>query len=133
MIIQPLHKKGNTQDPNNYRGMSLNVCSKLYSYILNKRLAIWIEENGSIGEEQAGFRRDHSTTDHIFTLFAVIQKYLVHKKKLLIDSKKAFGFILYAKLWPILLKRGLSGKMYFSIHSMYCVWRPESDVVTVQV
>ena len=38
-IIQPLHKKGNTRDPNNYRGVSfLNVCSKLYSYILNKRL-----------------------------------------------------------------------------------------------
>ena len=90
-IIQPLHKKGNTQDPNNYRGISLlNVCSKLYSYILNKRLVTWIEENGSIGE-QAGFRRDYSTTDHIFTLFAVIQKYLLHKKKLyvaFIDFKK---------------------------------------------
>ena len=42
-------------------------------------------KNGSIGEEQAGFRRDHSTIDHIFTLFAVIQKYLLHKKK---DKKK---------------------------------------------
>jgi len=96
-IIQPLHKKGNTQDPNNYRGISLlKVCSKLYSYILNKRLVTWIEENGSIGEEQAGFRRDYSTTDHIFTLFAVIQKYLLHKKKLyvaFIDFKKAFDLI----------------------------------------
>ena len=38
-------------------------------------------KNGSVGEEQPGFRRDHSTIDHIFTLFAVIQKYLLHKKK----------------------------------------------------
>ena len=118
-IIQPLHKKGNTQDPNNYRGISfLNVCSKLYSYILNKRLVTWTEENGSIGEEQAGFRRDYSTTDRIFTLFAVIQKYLSHKKKLyvaFIDSKKAFDLISYARLWPILLNRGLSGKMYYAI------------------
>ena len=54
-IIQPLHKKGNAQDPNNYRGISLlNVCSRLYGYILNKRLVTWIEENGSAGEEQAG-------------------------------------------------------------------------------
>ena len=124
-IIQPLHKKGNTQDPNNYRGISLlNVCSKLYSYILNKRLVTWLEENGPIGEEQAGFRRDYSTTDHIFTLFAVIRKYLLHKKKLyiaFIDFKKAFDLISYAKLWPILLKHGLSGKMYYAIQSMYRV------------
>ena len=107
------------------RGISLlNVCSKLYSYILNKRLVTWIEENGSTGEEQAGFRRDYSTTDHIFTLFAVIQKYLLHKKKLyvaFIDFKKAFDLISYAKLWPILLKHGLSGKMYYAIQSMYRV------------
>ena len=70
------------------------VISYNYGYILNRRLVTWIKENGSkdwlvtwiekngsIGEEQAGFRRDHSTIDHIFTLFAVIQKYLLHKKK----------------------------------------------------
>ena len=55
-VIRPIHKKGNTQYPHNYRGISLlNVCSKLCSYILNQRLVIWIEENGSSGEEQAGF------------------------------------------------------------------------------
>ena len=81
-IIQPPHKKGNTQDPNNYRGISLlNVCSKLYGYILNKRLVTWIGENGSVGEGQAGFRRDHLTTDHIFTLFAVIKKIFVTQKQ----------------------------------------------------
>ena len=87
-------------------------------------MVTWIEENGSIGEEQAGFRRDYSTTDHIFTLFAVIQKYLLHKKKLYVaftDFKKAFDLISYAKLWPILLKHGLSGKMYYAIQSMYRV------------
>ena len=37
-------KKGNAQDPNNYRGISLlNVCSRLYGYILNKRLVTGIE------------------------------------------------------------------------------------------
>ena len=109
-VIRPIHKKGNTQYPHNYRGISLlNVCSKLCSYILNQRLVIWIEENGSSGEEQAGFRRDYSTTDHIFTLFAVIQIYLLHKKKLyvaFINFKKAFDLISYANLWMILLKHG---------------------------
>ena len=72
-IIQPLHKKGNTQDPNNYRGISLlNVCSKLYSYILNKRLVTWVEENGSIGEEQrvlGGITQLLTTSLHYLLLF----------------------------------------------------------------
>ena len=78
-------------------------------------------------EEQVRFRRDLSTADHIFTLFTVIKinkkkKKKKHKKKLyvaFIDFKKAFDLISYAKLWPILLKHGLSGKMYFAIQSMY--------------
>ena len=37
-VIYPLHKKGSIHEPDNYRGISLlNVCSKLYSYIINKR------------------------------------------------------------------------------------------------
>ena len=47
-----------------------------------------------------------------------------HKKKLhvaFVDSKKAFDLISYAKLWPLLLKFGLSGKMYYAILSMYRV------------
>ena len=38
-IIQPLHKKGDLNVPDNYRGISLlNICSKLYSFVLNKRI-----------------------------------------------------------------------------------------------
>ena len=38
-IIHPLHKKGNPNDPNNYRGISLSdVSGKLFSTIINRRL-----------------------------------------------------------------------------------------------
>ena len=94
--------KCNTQDPNKYRGISLlNVCSKPYCYIINKRFVTWTEDTVSIGEEQACFRWDHSNTDYIFTLFAVIQKYLLREKKVcvaFIDFEKAFGLISYEKL-----------------------------------
>ena len=41
-IIVPIHKKGNTSDPNNYRGISLVSCfAKLFNTILNKRLKEW--------------------------------------------------------------------------------------------
>ena len=110
-IRQPLPQNATHKIPNKYRGISLlNVCSKPYCYIINKRFVTWTEETVSIGEEQAGFRRDHSTTDHIFTLFAAIEKYLLRKKKLyvaVIDFEKAFGLVSYKKLWPIRLKYGL--------------------------
>ena len=124
-IIQPIHKKGSIHDPNNYRGISLlNICGKLYSYIINKRLVKWVEEEDILGEIQAGFRKDHSTIDHIFTLFAMIHKYLLKNKKLyvaFIDFRKAFDLIAHCKLWPILVKTGINGKMLQTIQSMYRV------------
>ena len=52
------HKKGDIGIPNNYRGIShLNICSKLYSFVLNKRITDWIGDAGVI-DEQAGFRED---------------------------------------------------------------------------
>jgi hypothetical protein len=124
-IIQPIHKKGNIHDPNNYRGISLlNICGKLYSFIINKRLTKFVEEEDILGEIQAGFRKDHSTIDHIFTLFAMIQKHLLKKKKLyvaFIDFRKAFDLISHCKLWPVLIKNGIKGKMLRTIQSMYSI------------
>ena len=56
-VILPIYKKCYVNSPNNYRGISLlNVDGKLYSYILNKRLTQWIEDNKMLNEAQAGFR-----------------------------------------------------------------------------
>ena len=122
-VIYPLHKKGSIHESDSYRGISLlNVCSKLYSYIINKRLSTWVEDSDVLGEIRAGFRKDHSTIDHIFTLFSMIQRHLLGNKKLyvaFIDFRKAFDFISHCKLWPILNKTGIKGKMLQTIQSMY--------------
>ena len=66
-VVQPLHKKGDPNILDNYRGISLlNICVKLYSYIINKKLTQWIEENSITSESQAGFRKRYSTVDHLF-------------------------------------------------------------------
>ncbi len=124
-VIQPLHKKGNKNSPDNYRGISLlNVSGKLCSYVLNKRLTDWVEEHGLINEAQAGFRRNYSTIDHIFTLLALVQRQLLNHGKLyvaFIDFKKAFDLVDRSCLWAVLRKNGVRGKMYRAIKSMYDV------------
>ena len=131
-ILQPIHKKGDINNPDNYRGISLlNVCSKVYSYILNQRINGWIEDNNILGEEQAGFRKNRSTIEHVFTLYALAQKQLVRHKKLyvaFIDFRKAFDGITRNKLWSILRKNGLNGKMFNAIKSMYEIVRTKVRV-----
>ena len=76
-ILCPIHKKGETNDPNNYRGVSLlSEFSKIFTFILNRRLKPWSEANDVIGNEQAGFRKQHTTIDQIFCLYTLITKYL---------------------------------------------------------
>ena len=109
-VIQPIHKKGDINSPDNYRG---NVSGKLYSYILNKRLTTWLEDNRLINETQAGFRKGYSTVDHVFTLLALIQKQVLTHGKLyaaFIDFKKAFDFVDRNRLWDVLRKKWCEGK-----------------------
>ena len=95
--------------PDNYREISLcDISSKLYSSIINNRLQEWIEQNNLMGECQAGFKKDYSTVDRMFTLMAMIQKQSALNRKLyvaFIDFEKAFDWISRKLLWPILLKK----------------------------
>ena len=66
-IIVPIYKKGDKTDCNNYRGISvLPTTYKVLSNILLSRLTPYAEE--VIGDHQCGFRRNRSTTDHIFSI-----------------------------------------------------------------
>jgi hypothetical protein len=80
-MIKPLYKnKGDKHDVDNYRGITLLSCiGKLFSMLINNRLNKFLEDKGSIGSEQAGFRKSFSTLDHIFTLKYLIEFYLQKK------------------------------------------------------
>ena len=72
---------------------------------------------------QAGFRRNYSTTDQIFNLYAIAQKCLNEKgQKLYVafaDFKKAFDSAHHDKLLQAMQKEGVQGKFFASIKSMY--------------
>ena len=64
-----------------------------------------------IAEEQAGFRAGRSTTEQIFNLRSLCQKYLQHQQDLylvFIDFKKAFDRAWHAALWATMKKYNIS-------------------------
>ena len=123
-IIIPIFKnKGMDTNPDNYRGITLLSClGKLFTSILNHRISLLFEAANMLGEEQAGFRSNYSTTDNIFVLKSIIDIYLRNKKRLycaFIDYKKAFDLIDRSSLWYKMLKMGLRGKLFTVIKNIY--------------
>ena len=41
--------------------------------MLNKRITNWVDDSEMIGEEQDFFMQERSTSDHIFTLLALVE------------------------------------------------------------
>ena len=124
-IIVPLYKSGDKSQPGNYRGISLlSIPSKIFTSVINNRLYNWAENNNKINTEQAGFRRNYSTIDHIYTLHCMVSNCLYGNKRskfyvAFIDFKKAFDTVRRDKLWQILEKIGVSTRMIKVLKSMY--------------
>ena len=113
-VILPLHKKGDTSQACNYRGITLSSnVSKILSRILNARLVRHLEGNNLFQEQQAGFRSNSRTTNHAFTLNEISQQYLKRNKKLyccFVDFKAAFDSIWREGLWfKFLARYGIGG------------------------
>ena len=122
--ILPLYKnKGDKSDPDNYRGITILSClGKLFTGVINNRLNKMADEAGLIGVEQAGFRSDFSTTDHIFALNCLLDIYLSKGSKIycaFIDYKKAFDCVWRAGLWQKLLRNNINGKLLKIMVNMY--------------
>ena len=121
--IVPLFKKGDNNNPECYRGITLiNITAKVFSLVLRNRLNNWCENNGVFYENQIGFRNGRSTADAIFILHTIIQKILSKNKKLwciFIDYKRAFDTVERAALFHKLIKLGISCKFTNMIRSMY--------------
>ena len=120
----PIHKKGDVDNVNNYRGITLLSCmGKLFTSILNKRLLDWDKEHSIITDAQFGFRPGFSTIDAIFALHTIIKSNLKKRGGRLyccfVDCKKVFDLIDRSKLWCKLIKQGVEGEMLNVIKSLY--------------
>ncbi|VVC27148.1 Endonuclease/exonuclease/phosphatase,Reverse transcriptase domain [Cinara cedri] len=112
-LICPIFKKGNRKKVENYRGITLlNTGYKVLSLIILKRLQIYTDE--IVGNYQSGFRKNKSTTDHIFVIRQIMEKSYEFAKDLhmvFVDYKQAYDSIIREKLWKVLKDFGLPTKL----------------------
>ena len=112
-IIVPIYKKGDKTDCSNYRGISiLPTTYKILPNILLSRLTPYVEE--ITGDHQCGFRRNRSTTDHIFCIRQISEKKWEYNEavhQLFIDFKKVYDSISREVLYNILMVFGTPMKV----------------------
>lgn len=107
-------KKGDPNQPENYRGISmLSTLRKVFTQILYYRLINWVESNNRLSMFQAGFRAGLPTVDQIFALESIARRYINKKKKLyafFVDFRAAFDTINRNSLLYKLSMIGMSAK-----------------------
>ena len=124
IIIVPIYKnKGDPANAANYRPITILSClGKLFTSVLNYRLTNYLDMNSTLLENQAGFRKEYSCQDHIFTLHSMIEILRQKKQKLycaFIDFSAAFDKVHRISLWQKLLRNSINGKLFQVIYNMY--------------
>lgn len=121
--ITPIHKGGDLADPGNFRGIAVgSLLAKLYAALLGERLMEWTERHGLRARGQAGFRKDHRTTDQVFVLRTLIESSRSSKQPLYtcyVDFKKAYDTIPRDLLWLKLQRIGVHGDFLHAMQALY--------------
>ena len=123
-IIVVLFKGGDKTDLNNYRGITLlSIFGKFFLGVLLERLNNIISRFEILEENQIGFRKEYQTSDHIFTLRAIIENYFECNKGPLhvcfVDFRKAFDSVDHKLLLQKLVVYGIKGGFLKIIESLY--------------
>ena len=126
--VASLYKKGDHDNPENYRPISLlNTSCKIFAYILKVRIAVALDNK--IGETQSGFRKGRSTIDPLFCvrrLVDVVEQGYEPLVMIFLDWEKAFDKIDHQKMFASLERLNIPNAMLAAIKALYN--KPEFQV-----
>lgn len=134
-IIEPIHKKGNIEDLNNFRPISiLSSFSKIFEKVLYNRLSKFFLKFNVIPKCQHGFVKNRGVETAIFELTNEIVAAFEQDEiplGLFLDLTKAFDCVEHKKLFEILENCGIRDKQLKLIQS-YLTSRKQMVIIKVE-
>jgi hypothetical protein len=128
-----LFKKGERQDPANYRPIALlNILYKVFAKVLDARIGHILDSAQSV--DQAGFRPGFGCEDHLFSIVLLAEKASEFQLPIwvaAIDFQKAFDTVDHRGIWSALSKMGVP---LVYIRTLALMYRDQSgEIITDKV